>query len=386
MSNDRPELGLRRWRLREAEDTLHAIRHGAVDAFVVEEADGHKVYALTAADLPYSDLVERMQQGTAILNHQGEVIYCNPALRQLVDAVRENVIGLPLQCLVEPADQPAFQALLQQAQSGSSEGDLQLRRADGTVIPAHFSFRMLAADRHAIGVLITDLTAQKQQAELVGRLQQFQDEERRRLARELHDSVGQLLAAISMNIATVEREAHNLSPATAKLVSENAAMVEQINSEIRTISHLLHPPLLDEVGLGSALQWYVEGFAKRSKIDAKLEAAENFERLPQDLELTLFRAVQEALTNVHRHSGSSSCTVQLAREADRVLVRITDRGHGIPVKKLAALPSSAGVGLRGLYERFRQLGGALEIASSEAGTTITASLPLPPAHKDEAVA
>src|SRR5581483_12223083 len=133
------------------------------------------------------------------------------------------------------------------------EAEMSVRRADGTQISTNFSFRLLTRDKSSIGILITDLTGQKQQAELTANIQQMQDEERRRIARDLHDSVGQLLAALSMNIARVTDESHKLSPGVAKLVTENASLVSQITNEIRTISHLLHPPLLDEVGLPSAL-------------------------------------------------------------------------------------------------------------------------------------
>jgi PAS domain S-box-containing protein len=376
----------RRWQLREAVETLHAIRYGAVDAFVVQEGDGHRVYALAAADLPYSALVEQMQQGTAMLNVHGDVIYCNPALARMVDRTRENVIGLPLSHFVEPDEQAMFQKLLQEAQSGASQGEMNLRRADGSPVPVNLSFGTLSPDKSTIAVLITDLTAQRQQAALIMRLQQLQDEERRRLAREMHDSVGQLLVAIAMNIANVAKEAHKLTPETARLVAENAVLIEQINREIRTVSHLLHPPLLDEVGLTSALQWYVDGFAARSKISATLEMPQNFERLPQAMEITIFRAVQEALTNVHRHSGSPSCVVRLARDQNRVRLEIRDSGHGIPPGKLEELRSSAGVGLRGLQERFRHLGGTLEITSGAGGTVVSASLPLPRTSEDDAVA
>jgi PAS domain S-box-containing protein len=336
--------------------------------------------------LPFRALVERVQQGAAILDGHGDITYCNRALADLVESTQENLAGAPLRRFIEPEDEARFQALLRKAQSGPCESELRLRRAGCTLVPAHFALWTLPAEKPAIGILITDLTVQRQQGELALRLQLLQDAERRRLARELHDSVGQLLVAIAMNIAKVQREAHKLHPETGKLVHENAALLEQINTEVRTISHLLHPPLLDEVGLSSALRWYVDGFAERSKIDARLEIPQDFDRLPQAVELTIFRAVQEALTNVHRHSGSPSCVVKLSREAECVYVEIRDAGRGIPVGKLETLRSSAGVGLRGLQERFRQLGGTLEIASNANGTTVTAALPLSQARGGDAEA
>ena len=359
-----------------AEQTLQAIRQGAVDAFVVQEPEGHRVYTLQGADLPYSVLVEQMQQGAAMLNSQGEIIYCNPSLAQLLGTNREDVIGAPLRDFVDSSDLHNYETLRSGSLLGRQEGELCLRCCGGTTVPASFAFSLLSRDMSAIGVLITDLTAYHQRMELSRRLQQLQDEERRRIARELHDSVGQLLAAVSMNITRVSGEVTKLSPEVARLVPENAAMIEQINNEIRTISHLLHPPLLDEVGLPSAIRWLVDGFGERSNIQATVEISADFPRLPQDVEIAIFRAVQECLSNVHRHSGSPSCTVQLSYEGDQVRVEIKDRGRGIPATKLPNLASTGGVGLRGMEERFRQLGGKLEISSGDDGTSIIAVLPV----------
>jgi len=363
--------------MQEAAETLRAIRQGAVDAFVVEEPEGHRVYTLEGSDLPYSVLVERMQQGAAMLNDRGEIIYCNLSLAQLLGMPREAIIGLALEKLVSSDDHAACEDLLAETQFASREGEMRLRRADGLLVTAKFSLNPLSRDKSATGVLVTDLTSQKQLEELAFRLQRAQDEERRRIARDLHDSVGQLLAAISMNISVVKNETHKLSPDVAKLIYENEGMINQIGEEIRTISHLLHPPLLDEVGLPSALRWYTDGFAHRSKIQTSLEVPEQIERLPQEMEIAVFRAVQECLSNVHRHSGSTSCSVKIVSGSERLLVEIKDKGCGIPQDRLATVASSGGVGLRGMRERFRRLGGTLEISSDEGGTTVRATLPIP---------
>jgi signal transduction histidine kinase len=215
--------------------------------------------------------------------------------------------------------------------------------------------------------------------ELSGRLQQMQDEERRQIARELHDSVGQLLAALSMNFATLLRQSDKLDATAARAVSENIAMVEQISREIRTISHLLHPPLLDAAGLASALRWYVDGFSERSKIKINVEIPQEFGRLSDEMEIAIFRMVQECLTNIHRHSGGSSATIRVHEEDHRLLVEVQDTGKGISAEKQLALSSSGrtGVGFRGMRERLRQLGGTLEIQSDDSGTAVTATLPIP---------
>jgi signal transduction histidine kinase len=214
--------------------------------------------------------------------------------------------------------------------------------------------------------------------DLSSRLQQIRDEERRQIARELHDSVGQLLAALGMNIAVVQSQSQKLDSAGARAVSENAAMVEQISREIRTLSHLLHPPLLDVAGLASALRWYVDGFSERSKITVALEIPEEFGRLSDEMEIAIFRMIQECLTNIHRHSGGSSAAIRVCEENHRLLVEVQDQGKGIPLEKQLELNSSArtGVGFRGMRERLRQLGGTLEIRSDNAGTAVSAILPL----------
>jgi signal transduction histidine kinase len=185
-----------------------------------------------------------------------------------------------------------------------------------------------------------------------------------------------LLVAIAINISAIKKEAHKLSTEVARIVDDDAKMVDEISKEIRTISHLLHPPLLDEVGLPSAIRWYVDGFAQRSNIQATLDLPENMNRLPQDMEIGIFRAVQECLTNIHRHSGSSTCAVTIVQEEQGLRVEVKDSGRGIPKEKQNMNPSG-GVGIRGLQERLRLLGGSLQISSSEKGTTVTALLPMP---------
>ena len=359
--------------MEEAEQTLRAIRQGAVDAFVLEEPEGHRVYTLEGSDLPYSALVERMQQGAAMLDARGCIVYCNLSLAQLLGLSREAVVGRLLCEFMADVDQPTCQKLLQETQIGSSEGEMHLRLASGSLIPANFSFSILSRDKTATGVLITDLTVQKQQAEFASRLQNMQDEERKRIARELHDSVGQLLAAISMNIMIVQSQSHQLDARAARALSDNAVLVEQVSSEIRTISHLLHPPLLDLAGLASALRWYVDGFSERSKIKVDLEIPADFGRLTAEMEIAIFRIVQECLTNIHRHSGSPAADIRLRREGSELKVQVRDKGKGIPEEKQRELTAS-GLGFGGMRERLRQLGGTLEIQSDQTGTLVSAIL------------
>jgi len=376
MSNETPEFLPSAQMLEEAEQTLHAIRNGAVDAFVIEEPEGHRVYTLEGSDLPHSSLVERMQQGAAMLDAQGCIVYCNPSLVRLLGMPRETVTGSILQYYLAEDDQALYQKLLDTAQTGYSEGEMRLRLADGSVISASFSFSVLTRDKSATGVLITDLTSQKQQMDFASRLQTMQDEERRRIARELHDSVGQLLAAIGMNISVVQAQAHKLDARAAGAVADNVALVEQVSREIRTISHLLHPPLLDIAGLASALRWYVDGFSQRSNIKVNVEIPADLGRLPAEMEIAVFRIVQECLTNIHRHSGSESAAIRLFQEGDRLIVQVQDNGKGIPEEKQRQLIDldRGGVGFAGMRERLRRLGGTLQIESKENGTVVSAIL------------
>lgn len=214
--------------------------------------------------------------------------------------------------------------------------------------------------------------------ELSGRLLQAQDEERRRIARELHDSVGQLLAATSMTLSKISRQRGTLSTEINACVEEISGLVEQASTEIRTISHLLHPPLLDELGLESAIRIFIEGFAQRSKIKVSFAMSGGFERLSRDYELTIFRIVQECLTNIHRHSDSKTANINLSQKDGFVHCEIRDEGKGIPQDKQLAFASytTMGVGLRGMRERVNQLGGLLQIHSNGEGTSIAVTFPV----------
>jgi len=226
-------------------------------------------------------------------------------------------------------------------------------------------------------------TVNRNLRELSARLMQLQDDERRRIARELHDSVGQTLAALSMNLTTVRTDIEQLAR-TAVALTDSESLVREMVTEVRTISHLLHPPLLDELGLASALRWYVDGFCKRSKIKVDLDT-EEFGRLPSEMETAIFRVVQECLTNIHRHSQSPVARIRVRQRDGQVFVDIEDKGKGIPPNKLQEMSSAGapGVGVRGMQERLRQLGGMLDIRSGGTGTHVAVRLPVgePPASE-----
>lgn len=220
---------------------------------------------------------------------------------------------------------------------------------------------------------------------LSARLITTQDEERRRIARDLHDSAGQLVTALSMNDALALMEAENLSPAAGDALRENIGLIQQLSNEIRTISHLLHPPLLDEIGLLPAIQMFAEGFGERSKVEVAVELAPAIGRLAPNVEISIFRIVQECLTNVYRHSGSKTARIKIWPSDDKTLtLQVIDQGKGIPSEGRTSMSrgTSYGVGVSGMRERVRELGGTLEIESNGNGTTVTAAFPVTSAVAD----
>jgi signal transduction histidine kinase len=228
---------------------------------------------------------------------------------------------------------------------------------------------------HAYSELET-LTAELQK--LTQRLLKVQDEERRKLARDLHDTTGQTLSALNIGVSLLQQKCKEM-PAMLAMVDEIAQLANQAVEEIRTMSYLLHPPLLDEVGFACAAEWYIEGFAKRSGIDVKADIEPSQGRLPKNVEIALFRVLQESLTNVHRHSGASDARIHFQHDADAVVLEIRDFGKGIPEERLRLLcgvTGETGVGMAGMRERMHELNGTLEIASDGCGTSLRATVPL----------
>jgi PAS domain S-box-containing protein len=213
------------------------------------------------------------------------------------------------------------------------------------------------------------------------RLMKAQDQERRRIARELHDSAGQTLTVLGLNLAQLVERAQVIAPELAKEGKEIEGVIQQLHREIRTTSYLLHPPLLDECGLASALYSYVEGLAERSHIAIALDVAANVGRLPSDMELAIFRVVQECLTNIHRHSGSETALIRITRDGKSVRTEVQDHGKGIPPRRLSEIQShGVGVGIMGIRERIRQFHGEMKIESNGSGTSVIVSIPMPKSH------
>jgi len=251
------------------------------------------------------------------------------------------------------------------------------------------STRLIVSDGRPVALqgMARDITerrrSEKSLRELSARLMHAQDEERRRIARELHDSTSQTLSALAVNLALLKQRVDELGGRASDLLSESEALVDEASREIRTVAQLLHPPQLEESGLAAAVRGYSTSFAERSGVELDLDVPLTLTaRLPQDVETAIFRILQESLTNIHRHSGSPTASVRLAFEDGEVTLEVKDQGRGTPSEILDTSGSVAalGVGVAGMRERVRQLGGRLEIASGSAGTTVKAILPVSDGH------
>ncbi len=332
-------------------------------------------------------IVEAEPECVAKVASNGDLLQMNPAGLAMIEADSfAEVRGKSVLPLIAPEHRAAFKAFLRAVSSGNKANlEFEMVGLKGTRRWAE-SYAVPIADEtrsNSVLAVMRDLTERKQAEKalrgLSTRLLQLQDEERRRVARELHDAIGQNLVALVTNLTVAHRSAGRIHPKARQALSGSLEVAERCLKEMRTLSYLLHPPLLDEEGLPSALAWYADGFAERSGIKIDLKVSPNFGRLPQEVETTLFRVVQESLANVHRHSKSPIASIRLSRRSTEVKLEIRDKGQGMPAKVLrSGNPNGQlGVGIMGMRERARQLGGRLEIASSRRGTTVRLVIPHP---------
>jgi two-component system, NarL family, sensor kinase len=367
----------------EAEKRLVAEEHFRAEQKAARERE--------KADAKFRSLLDAAPDAMVVVNTDGRVVLANAQVERLFGYRQQELLSQSVEMLV-----PERLRSDRNERGISFFGEECLRanhtalelvglRSDGHEFPVEISLSPLQTDQ---GLLVTsairDITERKRAEEslrvLSGQLMHLQDQERRRIARELHDSAGQILAALSMNLDLVEVETDHstLGDTAAKAVDESRGLVQELSRELRTISHLLHPPLLDEVGLASGLRSYLEGFTERSKIRVDLDLSSDLGRLPQDLETAIFRVVQECLTNIHRHSASPTARISIARSDSEMTVQVRDHGRGIPPEKRREMEAGGtpGVGIRGMRERLRQLGGSLQIESNSNGTLVIARLPV----------
>jgi len=378
-------------RVEELEETLRAIRMGEVDAVLVSSAQGDQVFTLQGAEHPYRLLVETIEEGAATLSDDGTILYSNKSFAAFFGVPLEKFIGAPLQSFLSGNDAEFLKTLIIGAKLASTRGEIRLNRKNGKPRTIRLTLspnRELGLE--AICAVATELTeivdanqalrvTETSLRQLSARLLQLQDEERRRIARDLHDITGQKIAVLSMSLDRLARLTEQRKPEAKDSIKESRDIVSQIGEEIRTLSYILHPPLLDECGLASAVHWYAEGFQKRSSIKLEVEVDADLPRLPADAETTLFRVVQESLTNVHRYSGSSSAKIRISKASGEVLLEVIDYGHGIKSGTARGKldgPAPLGVGIPGMRERLHQLGGDLSVDFGTTGTRVMATLPI----------
>jgi PAS domain S-box-containing protein len=328
------------------------------------------------AEERYRTLVELAPDGIAVIDEHGRLSFANAALatmmgandgarltgRELLDG--DRAIDLAAGHTLRPFEQ-------------------RWERLDGTTVDVEVAAVPIERDGKFVGHLfVRDLTdrrnAERSIQQLSGRLLQLQDDERRQIARELHDTTAQNLAAVKLNLSWINGSALISEPALKEALDESVSLTDQSITEIRTLSYLLHPPIIDEAGLLTSLQWYVHGFEQRSGITATLDVPEEIRQLPREMETALFRIVQEALTNIQRHSGSSIARLRLRHEPNRVRLEIEDEGRGLPrhLRNHDQALAASGLGIAGMQQRVRELGGRMDIRSEDGGTTISITIPL----------
>jgi PAS domain S-box-containing protein len=375
-----------RARLKTAEETLAAIQSGEVDALMVLGRRGRQVVTLKGGEPAYRMLVEAMSEGAATLSSDGAVLYSNRRFAEVIRRPPGKVVGIAVHSLIEEKERDRFGAFLATAQKGVAKGEFNLRSSNGSLVPVHLSLnRFRGYEGHALGMVVTDLSEQKRkQAEEIGQAETMhrlllerafsaQEEERRRIARELHDEAGQLLTSLLVGLRTLE-DSRNIADAKAKGHRLREITAQAID-EIGRLARGLHPAVLYDHGLGVALSRYVTEYIKTHNIavDLTLGGLDSCNLQPA-VQIRLYRILQEALTNVVRHAEAKAVSIVFARSATALKVAVTDNGRGFDTKAVAA--SSSRLGIQSMRERAAMLGGTVSFTSKGTGTRILVQIPL----------
>jgi PAS domain S-box-containing protein len=321
-----------------------------------------------------------------LVNSGGNILAWNPSAERLYGWKEIEVLGKPFLELVK-AELPRPLAQIENILRREGYWEYELRETTRQGTRVTVASRWTAWRNHAgeaigrlhLGTDLTKLKRSEQQLRVVsGHLLNLRDEERRKLGRDLHDSAGQLLSMAKLNLSLAQEHLGPIHPRAAAYVEECSKLIDQALAEVRTISYLLHPPLLEELGLAGVLPWYVSGFSERSRIEVSLEVPKDMGRLPRDLELGLFRIMQECLTNVHRHSRSSTASISLSLGNKQVRLKVEDQGTGMAAttKESGKRGRTTGVGLSGIRERVTNLGGLMQIRSGDWGTAVEVVFPM----------
>ena len=375
-------------RLQEAEQALHAIRSGEVDAIIVDGLGGEKVFTIEGGDQIYRVFVERMNEGATILNSHHIVLHCNLRFAAMLGIAMEQIIGSSLHSLVYSGDHARLGALLRQAALEPCRGEIDLQSHGGARVPVRLSLNpleqggtqavcLIASDLSEVKDAERDLRASSQQLRnLAARLVKIREEERTRIAREIHDELGQSLTAVKMDLAWLSGR---LPPGNEQMrtrIFTTMQLADDLIKAVRRISTDLRPGILD-LGLAAAVEWQARDFQFRTGIPCQLQLPPQELALAPNIATALFRIFQETLTNVARHANPASVEVCLETQGDRMVLRIHDNGQGFDDTNPAL---SKSLGLLGMRERAVMLGGQVDISSTPGqGTSVTAWIPLRPA-------
>jgi PAS domain S-box-containing protein len=357
------------------------------------QRNGEELFQLFVRDVTASKNAEAMLDATARrmgalfdaaidgivgVDSTGRYVDANPAASRLLGYTREEFLTMRLGDLLPPSEKESITTIW----NDGGRGETRVVRKDGEIRDLAYSivFDVLPGFHCAF---LQDITARKEAERAVQRLSanllQLQDEERRRIARQLHDTTAQNLAAIRLNLSIVRRSLGSASAAVSESLDESIALTNASIGEIRTLAYLLHPPMIEESGLLASLRWFAQGFEARSGIRVTLDFPEELSRLPIEMETAIFRIVQEGLTNIQRHSGSTVAGIRIERPPDVLRLQIEDQGRGLPLHLRGddVVIAAAGVGIASIRERVRELGGTLTVQSGDGGTLLNVTLPLP---------
>jgi PAS domain S-box-containing protein len=370
-------------RLNEAEEALCALRSGEVDAIVTSGPDADRVYTLKGADEAYRLMVQKMAEGALTLASDGLILFSNEKFASILAIPPDRIIGSSFYDFIVREDVDIFSGLLVEKLGDGAKREVRLKTPGGVLVPASLSINRLVLDGvNCFCVIVADLTDQKRNEEVLralsARLLQIQDEDRRSIARGLHDGAFQRLAALEFKLALTSQASSELPLSVQRNLSECLGLVGECCKELGNLAYLIQPPLLEEEGLGPALQAYINSFNRKLGPQIRTDFSSRLGRLPARVEIMLFRIAQEALSNIELHSSSATAEIRFLRKPGELMLEVVDHGCGISKKILKQLNCGTalpGIGIAGMRERVRQIGGLMKIFSNGGGTRVRVNLP-----------
>ena len=385
------ELAELRARLAEADETLRAIRSGEVDAVMGAGQQGSQVFTLEGAEHAYRVLIESMNEGALTLTADKTILYANQCFARMVKCPLELVTGSSFRRFLCAADRAMLTRLLKQAGKSGAKFQGLLHARDGSQMSAHISLRSLARNGSpsaTFGMVVTDMTEARRSEELLRnlthRLMQAQEEEQKRISRELHDVISQTLTGINVRLATLNKEAALNPKGLDRNIAHTQRLVEKSVDIVQQFARELRPTVLDDLGLIPALHSFAKLFSQRTRIHIHLKVFAGVEQLDIAKRTVFFRVAQEALNNIARHAQASRVEVSIQKLADNLCMKINDNGKSFNVERVLNVKGRKRLGLLGMRERLEMVGGNFEVESAPGkGTTITAQIPLGKAASKE---